>query len=180
MHDSNSQGTGDFTSKGIDLQTSWIISSADKLNVSLSYLDEVWEDLKFHYYYYMIFPDVNFKGVTPANAPKWSVTADYEHNFILGEYGILTPRLDIQYKSGYTLNADPTNPDTMGFSKQEAYMKYDVSALYASASGKWSVNAYCKNVTNYAVKTMYRNMQGSVALNLSEPRTYGAAVSFKF
>ncbi len=180
LHDPNSQGTGTFTSKGLDLQANWIITSRDMMNVSISYMNETWKTLHFHYYYYMVFPDQDFKGVTPANAPEWSVTADYEHNFLLGAWGTLTPRVDMQYKTSYTLNADPTNPDTMGFSDQESYAKWDLSAAFSSASGKWSINAYCKNITNYAVKSMYRNQQGSVTLNLSEPRRFGATFSIKF
>jgi iron complex outermembrane recepter protein len=179
INDPNSQGTGDFTSKGVDLQTTWVVTSADRLDFSVSYLTEKWKTLNYHYYWYMIFPDASYSGVTPANAPKWSITASYEHNFMLGEYGMLTPRIDIQHKTSYTLKQDPTVVDPIGASYQEGYFKYDASATFAVASGKWSVNTYCKNITNYAVKTFYNEMQ-TKSLVLSEPRTYGVVLSVKF
>ena len=179
INDPNSQGTGKFIAKGVDLQTTWVMTSSDKFDLSISYLDEEWKTLHYHYYWYMIFPDADFKGVTPANAPKWSITAGYEHNFTLGKYGILIPRIDMQHKTSYTLKQDPTVEDPIGASDQEAYFKYDASVTFFVASGQWSVNAYCKNVTNYAVKTFYNEMQ-TISLGLGEPRTYGVVLSVKF
>jgi iron complex outermembrane recepter protein len=180
LNDPNSQGTGDFKSKGLDLQVAYILTSADRLNFSASYLDEVWKTLHFRYYWYMIFPDGDYAGVTPANAPKLSMTASYEHNFMLGNFGILTPRIDLQRKSKYKLAADPTNPDPIGFGNQDAYFKGDLSAAYSANSGKWTLNAYCKNFTNEAVKTTYMSFGGSYRMSLTDPRTYGATLSVKF
>jgi iron complex outermembrane recepter protein len=179
LHDPNSQGTGAFTSKGVDLQTNWLITNADRLNLSISYLDSVWKTLHFHYYWYMYWPDEDYKGLTPTNSPKISIAASYEHNFLIGEYGTLTPRIDWQHKSSYSMVWNPADKDPLGYGKQEAYNLYDVSAQFSHASGQWSVNAYCKNITNYAVKKSYMGMM-SYTMMIGDPRIYGASLSVKF
>jgi iron complex outermembrane receptor protein len=180
----NAQGYGAFNSLGIDLQTTFILTSKDRLNVSVSYLDAEWEDLHFQYDWYMIWGDENgeedYEGVMPVNSPKWSIAASYEHNFMLGALGTLTPRIDLQHKSKYNLLWDSEYNDTTGVSKQEAYTTYDVSAAFNHSSGRWSLNAYVKNITDYAVKKSYMGMTGSEEMRLGDPRTYGATFSINF
>ena len=109
---------GAFSSLGFDLQTTWIITSKDRLNLSIAYLYSEWADLHFRYFYapentetdfkeeypdfrYNVFKWEDLEGETPANSPRWGVTANYQHNFNLGALGILTPRIDMKYKSEY-------------------------------------------------------------------------------
>jgi iron complex outermembrane recepter protein len=179
LNDPNSQGTGSFTSKGVDLQTTWVPTGSDRVNLSISYLDSRWETLSFHYYWSMIFPDENYEGLTPTNAPKWSVTGNYEHVFMLGGVGTLTPRVDIYYKSEYSMIWNPADKDPYGYGTQEAYTTFDLSAALDHSSGRWSLNAYCKNVTNYAVKKSYMGMM-SYTMMIGDPRTYGASLSVRF
>ena len=179
INDPNSQGTGAFTSLGFDLQTNWIITSKDKLNFSIAYLNSEWKTLHFHYYWNLYWPDEDYKGVTPTNSPKFSMTASYEHNFILGSYGTLTPRIDMQHKTSYVMVWNPADKDPEGYGHQEPYYLYDASATFSPPSGKWSVNAYVKNITNYAVKRSYMGMM-SFTMMIGDPRTYGASFSIKF
>lgn len=180
LNDPNSQGSGAFTSLGLDLQTNWVVTSRDRVNFSIAYLDSKWETLKFHYYWYMIFPDEDYKNVTPTNSPKWSMTASYEHNFMLWEYGTLTPRIDAQYKSEYEMVWNyEYGGDPYDIGHQEAYTLYDASAVFNHASGRWSLSAYVKNITNYAVKRSYMGM-GQMSLMIGDPRTYGASFSIRF
>jgi len=179
LHDPNSQGTGDFNSYGLDLQANWIITGRDKLNFSISYLNAEWVDLNFHYYWYMYWPDENYKGVTPTNSPKWSMTANYEHNFMLGSFGTLTPRIQMQHKTEYSMIWNPADKDPLGYGTQEPFYLWDAYASFNHSSGKWSLNAYCKNITNYAVKRSYMGMM-SFTMMIGEPRTYGVTLSVKF
>jgi outer membrane receptor protein involved in Fe transport len=152
IHDSQAQGYGAFESFGVDLQTTFLITSRDRLNFSISYLDSEWVDLHFRYEWYMYWPDEDYEGVTPVNSPEWSWTASYEHNFMLGAYGTLTPRVNVEHKSEYTMLWNPGDSDPYGYSRQEGYYTYDASASFSHSSGKWSLNAYVKNITDYAVK----------------------------
>lgn len=179
IHDPNSQGTGAFESFGVDLQATWLITAKDRFDLSISYLKAEWKDLHFHYYYYMIFPDESYKGVTPTNSPEWAVTSSYEHKFDLGSYGTLTPRIDMQYKSEFSMLWNPTDTDPDGYGTQEPYVLWDASASYNHASGSWSLNAYVKNITNYAVKRSYMGM-GRYTMMIGDPRTYGVTFSYRF
>jgi outer membrane receptor protein involved in Fe transport len=195
--DPSANGFGNFSSLGIDLSTTWIITSKDRLNLSIAYLDSQWEDLHFRYFYApenteTDFPDVpdfrynlwhweDFSGVTPENAPKWGVTANYQHNFTLGALGNLTPRIDMKYKSEYSLSGQwNENKAPYIYAFQEAYTMWDASAAFQHSSGKWSLNAYVKNLTNYAVKTQARVYGNYARMRLGDPRTYGMTFSIKF
>jgi len=179
INDPNSQGVGSFQSLGLDLQTSWLITSKDKLNFSIAYLNAEWKELHFHYYWNMYWPDEDYEGVTPTNSPKLSMSASYEHNFMLGSYGTLTPRIDVQHKSEYSMVWNPADKDPYGYGTQEPYYMWDASAMFNHSSGRWSLNAYVKNITNYAVKRSYMGMM-SFTMMIGDPRTYGATLSVKF
>lgn len=179
INDPNSQGTGAFKSMGVDLQTTWVITSKDRLNVNVSYLNAEWKTLHFHYYYSMYWPDEDYEGVTPTNSPEWSITASYEHNFMLGSLGTLTPRIDMQHKTEMSMVWNPADKDPEGYGQQEAYYMWDASANFQNSSGKWSLSAYVKNITNYAVKRSYMGMM-DYSLMIGDPRTVGAIFSVNF
>jgi iron complex outermembrane receptor protein len=184
INEPSAQGYGAFTSLGIDLSTTFIVTSKDRVNFSVSYLDAEWKDLTFEYDWFMYWapPDgiESYEGVTPVNSPEWSMTANYEHNFTLGALGTLTPRIDAQYKSEYTLLWNSEYNDDGGVSIQEAYYLFDASASFNHSSGKWSLSAYVKNITDYAVKVSYMGQTGSEEMRLGDPRTFGATFSIKF
>jgi hypothetical protein len=108
------------------------------------------------------------------------MTASYERNIPIGSIGTLTPRIDMQHKTSYTMLWNPGDADEGGYSYQEPYYTWDASASFNHASGRWSLNAYVKNITNYAVKKSYMGFTGSQSLRIGDPRTYGASLSVKF
>jgi outer membrane receptor protein involved in Fe transport len=57
---------------------------------------------------------------------------------------------------------------------------WDASASFEHSSGRWSLNAYVKNLTDYAVKTQVRVTDRDTEMRLGDPRTYGATFSIKF
>jgi iron complex outermembrane receptor protein len=178
--DRNAQGYGAFSSLGIDISTTWIITSKDRLNLSIAYLDAEWETLFFDYEY-DVFEDESYAGVTPANSPKMAITASYQHNFTLGSLGNLTPRIDMKYKSEFdTVGEWKSYVDPYGYGIQEAYTMWDASAAFEHSSGRWSLNAYVKNITDYAVKTQARVTTMRTEMRLGDPRTFGATFSIKF
>jgi outer membrane receptor protein involved in Fe transport len=98
---------------------------------------------------------------------------------MLGSLGTLTPRVDMQYKTEYSMVWNPVDKDPYGYGIQEPYYLWDLSAAFTSASGKWSLSGYVKNITNYAVKRSYMGMM-SFSMRIGDPRTYGVTASFKF
>jgi outer membrane receptor protein involved in Fe transport len=169
---------GNLRTIGLDASVSWVASAKDMVEFTVSYLDMKWTQLRFNYIFDDpgFWPDQNFDGRKAPNAPKFSMTASYEHNFDIGSYGVLTPHIDIQHKTGFDLTFKVD--DGTGYGKQEAYFLYNASLGFNSASGKWSVNAIVKNLTNYAVKKSYEVDQQ--VLRLGDPRTYSMTLSVKF
>ena len=172
---------GSFKTTGADLSTTWIITTQDRLNLSASYLDGQWTKMVIpaSELYPQIWPEVSLEGTQSANSPKLSLTAGYEHNFILGSYGALTATIDTQYKTAFELRFNPGQEDTSGYGHQEAYFLWNSGFTFNSSSGKWSLNGSVKNILNYAVKKSYM-AQGGFMLMLGDPRTYQVGFNIKF
>jgi outer membrane receptor protein involved in Fe transport len=201
--DPQGKQVGKFESLGLDVSTNWMISAEDRLDVSLSYMHTKWKDATIHMLWWWIWTDstgarvenMNYNGMRNTFSPTWAGTIGYEHNFMVGNMGTLTPHVDIQFKSPYKLNLvsdaqvakDTQNfganaPNMVGWNKQEAYYLVDANVNFAHASGIWTLNAYIKNATNYAVKTTTAGFGpgGGSKLGLNDPRTFGAVLSVKF
>jgi iron complex outermembrane receptor protein len=175
-----------FRTIGMDLSTQWVITSKDRLNLGVSYLDATWQDLKMNFGYKYRDPDTgelsnfwptdgkDYSGYTNTFSPKWTITSSYEHIFALGSYGMLTPYIDLEYKTSYFLDYY-NKPITY----QEAYYLINGFLTFTPSSGVWTLNGYVKNATNYAVKNFFINM-GTPSLGIGNPRTYGAVLSVKF
>jgi iron complex outermembrane recepter protein len=196
--DPRSKQVGKYEAYGIDVSTNWMISAEDRLDVSLSYMHTKWKDATVHMLWWWIWTDetgklvegANFNGMKNTYSPTWAGTLSYEHNFLVGNWGTLTPHVDIQFKTEYKLNlssdaqvaGDPSlGPTMVGWNRQEAYYLVDGNINFAHSSGKWTLNGYIKNATNYAVKTTLAG-GGPVGnkIGLNDPRTYGAVLSVKF
>jgi hypothetical protein len=190
---------GDFETYGLDLSTSWLITSKDRLDVSLSYMHTEWKKATVTMLWWWIWLDEtgasvegrDFSGMENTYSPAWAGTVAYQHNFTLGSWGTLVPHVDIQFKSEYTLNlysdaqvaGDPSfGPDLVGWNRQESYYLVDGNITFMHSSGKWTLNAYIKNATNYAVKTTLAGggPTGGNKIGLNDPRSYGAILSLRF
>jgi hypothetical protein len=176
VDDGGFNGWGDASTIGIDASVSWVASAKDLVDLSFSYLDMKWTYLRFIYKYTDFFPDHNYDGRIAPNASEFSMTASYEHNFDIGSYGVLTPHIDMQYKSGFDLIFDQSGGN--GYGRQEDYFLWNASMSFNSSSNRWSLNAIVKNITNYAVKRSYSPDQQ--VLMLGDPRIYEATLSIKF
>lgn len=177
ISDGKSQNWGNFRSYGLDISTSAIITSKDRLNLSVSYLNTKWTDLYFHFEYYNVFPDEDYSGQEGIYSPNWSANATYEHNFNLWNGGTLTGTLSAQYQSEFLL---AWKPSWQPFTYQEPHTIWDISFSYAHPDGRWTLNAYTKNIFNYAVKTSFMDMGGAAVMMVGSPRTYGGIFSFRF
>jgi iron complex outermembrane recepter protein len=196
--DPRSKQVGQYEAYGLDVSTNWMITAEDRLDVSLSYMHTKWKDATVHMLWWWIWTDetgklvegANFNGMRNTYSPTWAGTIGYEHNFMIGNQGTLTPHVDLQFKSEYKLSltsdaqvaADPTlGPSMVGWNKQEPYYLVDGNINFVHSSGIWTLNAYVKNATNYAVKTTLAG-GGPVGnkIGLNDPRTYGAVFTIKY
>lgn len=192
---------GDAVIYGADIQTTTIITSEDRLNLSVSYIKKYFSDLSWDWpdiiNYYGI-PDLDYENKDMPQAPNWTVSANYSHNFLLGNGGSLKANLDLRYSSKTCLNwqaealsvSFEQNPDgtfTGGYVAtvldtgdvrwQEAYHIADINLVYTDPSGKWTLSAYVNNLEDYAVK---RFLDQNNNLMIGDPRTYGCVLSLKY
>jgi iron complex outermembrane recepter protein len=174
---------GTFRSIGLDLSADLVVTSMDRVNLGISYLNAKWKELKMVFYWqsangghYWDSDGDDYSGWKNTYSSTWTITGGYEHNFILGTFGALVPRIDFQYKSSYILDFMPVNYPV---NYQEPYYLVNGSATYSHASGIWSLNAYVKNATNYAAKN-YLASGMNYSMGITDPRTYGAVLSVKF
>jgi iron complex outermembrane receptor protein len=186
--DPNSTQDGDGRFIGVDLQTSTIISSQDRLDLSISWEDSEWTDLFFDYYYEVnlienetggydevVIEDASYNGKPMTNTPPWTISANYSHNFFLPNDGTIKTALTVRYQTDYLLSwKDSDFPNNY----QESYRLADFNAAYTHPDGNLTFSVYVSNIENYAVKRgIYGVMQKMV---IGEPRTYGAVLSLRF
>ena len=179
--------SGDMAMFGYDLQADMILSTQDRLNISISY-----EHAEFAYLYFdfesPLLEDIEYTGKELTFTPDWTINAAYSHNFELANGGVLTARIDSRFQSSFRIlwndeyceSAGPGQPiyyySYTGHNEQEAYHISNLSMTYIHPDGKWTLGGYIKNLENYAVKRSL--IQGT--LNIGPPRTYGAVLTVKY
>ncbi|MBN1627276.1 MAG: TonB-dependent receptor plug domain-containing protein [Deltaproteobacteria bacterium] len=184
--------TGDMNVYGLDLQSSTIVSSKDKLDLNISYSHSEWTRLYFDFPQYandLGMADLDYKGMGKPFDPHWVINAAYSHNFTFPNGGIFTPRIDIRFQSEtfmewnpetITYSTDgwytPIKTSLAGYRTQEAYYLANITGIYADIEGRWTLTAYVKNITEYAVK----QSSGTRTMRIGSPRTYGAVFSVKY
>jgi iron complex outermembrane recepter protein len=197
--DPNSLNYGEGVMYGVELKTSYVLTSQDMLDLSVSYEKSKWTDLTFDYYYpygpstsvggpdavstdivdnSVLVPldTINYNGKAMMMTPPWNINFTYSHSFNFWNGSSLKAQISERYKSSYSLTwVDSDYP----MNYQEASHKTDLSGTYTHSDGKWNFSAYVKNLENYAEKTGY--MAGAVnQMTVGDPRTYGAVLSVKF
>ncbi|MBN1627684.1 MAG: TonB-dependent receptor [Deltaproteobacteria bacterium] len=184
----NGSGIGDAVIYGLDVSTDYVITSADRLNFSLSYLSAEVDQVLVTYTYQGIEntelapPKTIPSGKKLNNSPEMSVVAGYQHRFDLVGGGKITPNISVRYTSEYFLEFEvnerniPAGMDPDKVNTEPATIMADASLNYSHGSGKWSLNGYVKNITNHAQKNGM--MRGD--MRLGPPRTYGAVLSVNF
>jgi iron complex outermembrane receptor protein len=172
---------GAFRTIGVDLSTEWLVTNLDRVSLALTYLNSEWTDCKIDAYLksadggnYWEGDGMDYEGMTRTFSPDWTGTLSYRHTFTLGPFGTLVPQVDFMYKREYVLSFLPSQ---YPLNYQESYYTVDGNVTFSHSSGKWTLNAYVKNATDYAAKTMYG---GTGGMSISNPRTYGAVLSLKF
>ena len=113
-----------------------------------------------------------------------TVTANYEHVFDLPGGSTFMAHIDGKYLAAH-LNANlQVDYLALGFQKyvyEGAQTIGNLSATWASNGGRYSVSAYARNFTNRQYITYTTNgLPNQLAVNLNDPRTYGALVAVRF
>lgn len=114
------------------------------------------------------------------NTPEWtgSVSATYTHWFEDGSELALTP--SVAYRGAYQ-QFETASP----LLDQDAYWMYDASAVWTSASDRWTVGFHGKNLSDERYRTGGYSFPGaltgdSLIAFYGAPRTFTARVGYKF
>jgi iron complex outermembrane recepter protein len=168
-------GTGAATEYGLDLESDFLLTQNDQITLSASYLHSEISGLTITYTWSP--PASQYDSAPLNNAPEWTLTGGYKHNFSFDNGGTLTPSFDVKYRTEYYCSFQDyiQNPsDRVNW--EPSHLMANAALNFVAPSGKWSINAYVKNIQNHAEKV--GKMMNS--LRLSAPRTYGAVLSVKY
>ena len=127
-------------------------------------------------------PLMNLKGWKPALASDVTLGLQVSYDFDLGDNGIIRPYFQTSYASDYyasDFNLDGVN--------QGSYTKTDFRLIWQSASGEFEAQAFVLNIEDEAVLNRVAVFNpgaapnvASLQANWSNPRTFGASVTYKF
>lgn len=174
---------------GAEVETTWLITSADRLSVNVSSMKGTFNDLVIH-------EDMipfSAPGQPPApatikvndmqdvdmpNMPRFNLHLGYQHAFNLATYGVLSPSFDVNYKTKYYNNV--TN--WVDGSLVPAHYIADCYLNWVSPKGMFSANAFVKNIFNeaYAVNTTSGFGGSGSRIMLNNPRTFNVSLAVKF
>lgn len=116
----------------------------------------------------------DLSGNVPVQAPRWQVSAGYQHTFyLLG--GTLVPRFQTHFESNSYLGIE-------NFRRQEQkpYWRSDAMLTYTSEDKKWELQGFIRNIGNTVVITSATASFGAYNYGLDAPRTFGARLTVNF
>jgi iron complex outermembrane recepter protein len=133
---------------------------------------------------------VNCAGAPSPRTPEWSGSAHYRHLFELGGLGDIAFNGGMTFATSRYLTADFFIPET----RAKDYVLLNSNLTYTSPSGKFSVDAFIRNITNEAVyqgafadvlngiPSLLGNLTAPsfVARTIAPPRTYGVRATYTF
>ena len=160
---------------GNQLDLLFMPTGRDRLNLSAGYLNAEYDDFIVPEGVNIGIPKRDFGGYPLQNAPEWTVTAGYQHDFPVGP-GHLLARLETRYEDSFW----GTFAQFRG-TEQQDYFKTDASLTYYAADERWSVGLWVKNIENEAVIAAATTGQFGPYANvfLEPPRTWGARFTFR-
>lgn len=116
-------------------------------------------------------------GGTLPNAPKFSVSARYEHVFPLAAGAHLNLEADAHYQSSVFTDFSTTDyPTGDPAFTQKAYAIYNASLRFEPANGKYWVSLYGKNLGDTLVKLTVYNPNPPFAY-VGDPLTFGVMLN---
>ena len=128
------------------------------------------------------FIDASNRGWFTMDGKKTSFSPDLTVNFgasyylDLGGSGSLTPAMSASYSGSYRATNEP-----FFWSVQPSYVTLDLSTMWNSQDGKYTVRGFVNNVTNETVLTnAVVFSRGRAMADYSAPRTAGVRLSYNF
>lgn len=166
---------GDAVIYGVDIQTNYILTKKDRIDLGVSYLKGQYDNVVVTYDY--ADPEY-YDGMDKPRAPRWTINGTYEHTFYLVDGGTLKASWTTRFesKSKVSFAVDPQYGLDERVNIMEAHTMSNATLTYGAPSGKWSLSGYVKNIENFAYK---EQLMGS-AMSVGAPRTYALQLSITY
>lgn len=172
------------TEYGGELETRWLVTDHDELQINFAYLHAVFNEFLFPLQAQPPFNGVpnpvtfaDLSGTAPTSSPKYTGTIGYQHTFTLGNDQTLEWLLQSHLESQYWLTVDHGLDPNKTNSRQPNYSRSQTAFTYHGRENKFSVQLYVRNIENKAVINTYSYSGAPPAYaSISAPRTYGISL----
>lgn len=172
--------TGDLEAWGAELGTLWKITDAFRLDAQLAWIDSTYSQ-------YTTPEGVSLDG-EPTGEPHLSASVGASYRFDLGHAGALRFSARHAYRGKTRCNEGSDLQGNCGISELlnvgESQQRTDLRAAWTSPQGYWEVAAYGNNLADNryvtGLNTYGKDVLGVVGAMVSEPRTYGVEVTFRY
>ncbi len=183
------ENAGKSTAYGIELESDWLAADETRLGLQVQWLKAEYDAFS----YSTIAPPgastlcqvtpgftVDCSGLTAIRSPEWTINANAEQGFVLGNGGRIAADARARYQSSFY--ADTSYQIE---TKTNGTVRLDLGLGYTAPDDAWNIRVFVNNVTdvvtinNATVNTSYAT-NGFVSANLLLPRTWGVQASAKF
>ncbi len=115
------------------------------------------------------------KGLATRNAPKYQVNTSIDYDIGLGNYGVLSPGVDVTAVGKYKTRDAP-----LFYAVQDSYVRADLRVGWHLPGTPWSANAFMTNVGNKAIRIFSTPNQGGIIYDqYQDPRIFGVRFSYR-
>jgi iron complex outermembrane receptor protein len=164
--------------KGIEIESSWLATSALRLDANVTWLDAKFADGALPDPKYPALGVQQLDGKKLPRAPDLKGSLGVQYEFALSEQRSLALRADYAWQDKVFFSA--FNVDALS---EKSYGWLKARATYTGGGGRWSVAAFIDNATDEKVasnKIFNGDIIGSTVVgSLAPPRTYGLEFSIK-
>ncbi len=172
--------TGDLEAWGAELGGFWKVTDAFRVDAQLAWIDSTYSE-------YTTPEGVSLDG-EPTGEPHLSASVGASYRFDLGDAGALRLSARHAYRGKSRCNEGSDLQGNCGVNEilnvGESQQRTDLRAAWTSPQGFWEVAAYGNNLADNryvtGLNTYGKDVLGVVGATISEPRTYGVEVTFRY
>jgi iron complex outermembrane receptor protein len=163
--DSYTTNAANSTVDGVELEGKVRIGDDGELRGSLSVTDAKFKNYKPS-------ANIDFSGQHLDRAPTSGASLGYTHHFALSGGGEIAATVGTRYSGAYYISDLAANVRY----RQPSYHRSDASIGYSDAGGRWTLQAYVKNIEDMVA--IESRVPGGFFV--SDPRTFGMRAGFSF
>ncbi|HVW70737.1 MAG TPA: TonB-dependent receptor [Steroidobacteraceae bacterium] len=158
---------------GVEFDTAYLLTDADKVDAYVGYLHAQFKEFELANGN----ANLDLAGNAPPQSPRLSLNVGYQHRFQMPNGAGLTARVQTHFETSSNLTVYNYADD-----RQSAYSRTDAMLTYSPADGKWSIEAFGKNLENrlIIINAEENGLWGDYNYQFADPRTYGVRATVHF